>query len=220
MKIDCHVHSVYSYDAIAKPEELVKRAKQRGLDGFALTDHNTVEGIKKVDEVARKYGLLFIPGEEVMIFENGKRDGELVVLFVSEKINPGTTEEVIDQANAQDAVVVVAHPYSWIKVPEKALQIAIKRNLPVEVFNSRNFLAIMNQKALQFAHSNKLPQTGGSDAHFAAEVGNGYTECDASDLEEFRKSLRGRRTRGCGIKSNVFYRFLGPLIKVGLLKRF
>ena len=44
MKADLHVHSHYS-DGTCSIEELIQQAKEKGLDCFALTDHDTLQGI-------------------------------------------------------------------------------------------------------------------------------------------------------------------------------
>jgi len=51
MKYDLHIHSKYSYDGILEPRDIVKIAIKRGLDGIAITDHNTVKGALE----AKKY---------------------------------------------------------------------------------------------------------------------------------------------------------------------
>ena len=40
-RIDLHCHSRFSADGVSEPEEMVQAAKERGLHGFAITDHNT-----------------------------------------------------------------------------------------------------------------------------------------------------------------------------------
>src|SRR5690349_9172956 len=47
MCIDLHTHSIYS-DGTSTPAELVELAVQNGLQGLALTDHDTVEGVSEV----------------------------------------------------------------------------------------------------------------------------------------------------------------------------
>ena len=47
MKCDLHMHSYYS-DGDASPEELVKMAKDKGLKCIALTDHDTLRGVKEI----------------------------------------------------------------------------------------------------------------------------------------------------------------------------
>ena len=48
---DLHIHSKYSYDGILEPKDIVKIAIKKGLDGIAITDHNTVKGALE----AKKY---------------------------------------------------------------------------------------------------------------------------------------------------------------------
>jgi predicted metal-dependent phosphoesterase TrpH len=80
MRFDLHIHSNYS-DGKADVKEIIKAAKRRGLDGIALTDHDTTRGIP----AARKYiqeqniDLVLIPGVEVSTSED-----HLLVLGVEE----------------------------------------------------------------------------------------------------------------------------------------
>ena len=43
--IDLHSHSTAS-DGALSPTELVKYAKEKGLEAIAITDHDTVEGVE------------------------------------------------------------------------------------------------------------------------------------------------------------------------------
>ena len=47
--IDMHTHTNYS-DGDLSPQELIKLAIDKGIGTLAITDHNTVEGIKKVNK--------------------------------------------------------------------------------------------------------------------------------------------------------------------------
>lgn len=62
--IDLHTHSTES-DGTLTPEELMRQAKACGLSAIALTDHDTVDGIKKAAPVAEKLGLELVPGIEL-----------------------------------------------------------------------------------------------------------------------------------------------------------
>lgn len=64
MLIDLHLHSTAS-DGRWTPDELVAEARARGLDGFALTDHDTVAGVPAAMEAARDAGLWCIPAIEI-----------------------------------------------------------------------------------------------------------------------------------------------------------
>lgn len=61
---DLHMHSIYS-DGTLTPAELVQKAAEIGLDGFALTDHDSVDGQEAAEEEAGRHRLLFIPGVEL-----------------------------------------------------------------------------------------------------------------------------------------------------------
>lgn len=61
--IDLHVHSTAS-DGTCSPSELVELAIQKGLRAFALTDHDTTDGIDEALEAARDTDLEVIRGIE------------------------------------------------------------------------------------------------------------------------------------------------------------
>lgn len=52
LPVDLHVHSNYS-DGTYSPRELVDYAMEKGLSAFALTDHDTVDGLPEALEYAR-----------------------------------------------------------------------------------------------------------------------------------------------------------------------
>jgi len=64
MIIDLHNHSYYS-DGVLSPTEVVRLAKEQECDIFALTDHDTTDGLVEAKIEARKLGLKFVPGVEV-----------------------------------------------------------------------------------------------------------------------------------------------------------
>lgn len=63
-RIDLHVHSTES-DGTLTPIELVQKAYEMGLSAFAITDHDTVNGIAPAKEVAKNLGIEFITGVEL-----------------------------------------------------------------------------------------------------------------------------------------------------------
>ena len=64
MIIDLHNHSYYS-DGVLSPKEVVSSAKEQGCDVFALTDHDTTDGLVEAQQQADKIGLKLIHGVEV-----------------------------------------------------------------------------------------------------------------------------------------------------------
>ena len=73
---DLHTHTVHS-DGTTEPEDNVLLAKQAGLAGIALTDHDTVTGWTQMREASERHGLLFVPGIEL----STERDGRSVHLL-------------------------------------------------------------------------------------------------------------------------------------------
>jgi len=66
MRVDLHTHSTAS-DGTDAPADLPRLAKQAGLAGFALTDHDTTAGLAAAAAAAKKIGLTFVPGIELSI---------------------------------------------------------------------------------------------------------------------------------------------------------
>jgi len=63
---DLHNHSTAS-DGLLSPTQLVELGASLGVDGLALTDHDTVDGIGEAADAARRLGLRFIPGVEISV---------------------------------------------------------------------------------------------------------------------------------------------------------
>lgn len=61
---DLHVHTTYS-DSTLTPEELISKAKERGLSAIAITDHDIVDGIPSAIVAGEKFGIEIIPGVEL-----------------------------------------------------------------------------------------------------------------------------------------------------------
>ena len=86
IKVDLHVHTPWSScycdhmmpeaGLSTSPEDIVATALRVGLQGIAITDHNTVEGIDAARKAALKYGLPFLPG-----IEFSARGGHVLALF-------------------------------------------------------------------------------------------------------------------------------------------
>lgn len=71
-KGDFHIHSSES-DGELKPGEIVLLAKDRKLDIIAITDHNTISGVKQAVRVGDIHGVKVIPGIELSTRYKGCR---------------------------------------------------------------------------------------------------------------------------------------------------
>lgn len=80
---DLHTHSAYS-DGTLMPAEIVAMAKEIGLGGVALTDHNTVAGLPELFRAAQGTGVEAIGGVELST-DYGEVELHLVGLFIREE---------------------------------------------------------------------------------------------------------------------------------------
>ena len=63
---DLHSHSLAS-DGTLSPDQLVQAAVAAGVDVLALTDHDSVDGIKEAHDSAIRAGLQLVPGVEISV---------------------------------------------------------------------------------------------------------------------------------------------------------
>ncbi len=63
---DLHCHTTAS-DGSDTPAELVKLARDAGLAAIAVTDHDTLEGVKEAIAVGKELGIEVIPGVELSV---------------------------------------------------------------------------------------------------------------------------------------------------------
>jgi len=72
--VDLHTHSNIS-DGDYSPAELVLEVQKRGISAFALTDHDTLDGLEPARNAAKAAGIRFIPGIEINIQWTGEGSG-------------------------------------------------------------------------------------------------------------------------------------------------
>ncbi len=90
--VDLHTHSTAS-DGTFSPKELVRLAKATGLFALALTDHDTVDGLREAEEEARVQGLNFVPGVEISVKFDGPGHCHILGYFVDK--NSGILNETL-----------------------------------------------------------------------------------------------------------------------------
>ncbi|VVB54071.1 Error-prone DNA polymerase [uncultured archaeon] len=179
MKYDMHIHSKYSSDGIMDVKEIVKIAIKRGLDGIAITDHNTIKGGIE----AKKYeidSLKVIIGSEIMT-----EKGEVIGLFLSEEIRSGMFQDVINDIRDQNGIIIIPHPFDEMR--HSSFQPAeedIKFIDCIEGFNSRCLFQKYNKNAKEFAKRHNMAITAGSDAHFINEIANAGVITEIEDIRE------------------------------------
>lgn len=195
LRIDLHVHSVYSQDSCVTFEDAVRRCHEEGLDGFAFTDHDAMAEfpVRKAEEG----GVVFIPGVEISAV------GAHVLAFDINELVPMELpiSETVDRIHDQGGIAIVAHPYSVFRTWVSAREIEEAGFDCVEVANAAQFpYGMMVKKNEELAERLGLPMTGGSDAHIPRTIGRAYTilEAEAGDIEGVLGALRKGDTEAEG----------------------
>ncbi len=211
MRIDCHTHTKYSFDAFCRPKEWIKTAKKAGLDAIAVTDHNTTKAWPELKQLSKQLDLPVIFGEEIKT-----TNGDVIGLFLNKEIKKGSPLEVIDKIREQDGIVIIPHPFDKYRGFKGNAGLIAKKIDAIEVFNSRVIKNSENRQALDFAKKYKLGLTGGSDAHACFEIGRAYTISKGNTIEDFRKALKKRKTKVSGRLSSPLVHLISTIAKTGI----
>lgn len=199
MKFDLHIHSSHSRDGASSPRDIVLRCKSLGLGGFAIADHNAIQGALEAVPLAAEHGLVAVRAVEV-----STTDGHVLAYGIDELVPRGLSiADTIDRIHAAGGLAVAAHP---VRFPSGIGLDAVKGHGfdAVEVLNGGSSRR-SNMRARRVAGELKLPVTAGSDAHGIDEVGKSYVEADGvSSEDELLDVVRaGKVTPGGRSRSRV-----------------
>lgn len=195
VRLDLHVHSRHSPDGRMEVDEIVDQLAYAGVQGFALTDHNSVAGHARLGELRTKFPMYwFIPGVEV-----STREGHLLLYGVDEAPPAHRPlAETLEWARARAAVAVLAHPFRWAHGVGRALA----ERAPVDGLETKNGhnAELANARAEFVAARRAIGATGGSDAHRRRDVGRAFTELTAevASVDDVLERLRRGLSRGSG----------------------
>ena len=194
MKLELHSHSWYSKGRILKeenivsPVEMVKEARRKGLNGIAITDHDS---LKSWDSLKRmKFdNFIIIPGEEI-----STRQGHLIALGIAEVIKPGQEVlETIDKIHQQGGIAIAPHPFD---IGKKGIRNFSRFADAIEVFNAMNLDRFANLRTLKYAKKFKKPMVAGSDAHLKEWIGRGSVEINSDyNLDSVLKEIKKGNTK-------------------------
>jgi hypothetical protein len=196
LTFDLHVHTDFSYDGCDGIDAIIERAKRVGLDGVAITDHNTVEGALFALEYVKEndIDLIVIPGVEI-----STSMGHLIALGVKDDIPAGMSpEKTIEITRDIGGVIIAPHPFHPFR---HSIGNPGKLDIDaIETFNSRYLTGSSNRKASRYARKSEIPAVAGSDAHVAEAVGLGRTEIESSDsMRSILEGIRNGHTRVVGL---------------------
>jgi predicted metal-dependent phosphoesterase TrpH len=188
MKIDCHCHTVYSkhflwgFDALNSPLEMIKAAMKKGIDGLAITDHNTVKGGLVAKKVGKRFkDFTIIVGAEIRTIE-----GEIIALDIKENVPTKLSiEETVEKIHALGGIATAPHPFGNYVFRTCAGKKSLMADA-IEVYNS-TLTNGQNKKALELANLFKKSVTAGSDSHSSREVGNAGIIVEGDPIEDILK---------------------------------
>lgn len=217
---DMHVHTNHS-DGLVRVPELLNHLRRHGL-GAAITDHNTIAGVRKACS-CKEAAELILPGIEVsaadgphlLIYFDNLRD---LTSYYNESIKGHqgacphmatdlSTEKIVGEANESGGLVIAAHPYGYAMLVRGVLKAIDVGMIAPTVLDQIDGLEVicgglshaLNTRAETYATAHNFCMTGGSDAHTLREVGRAVTTADEPlTPAEFLEAVRHQKTNVIG----------------------
>ncbi len=216
--IDLHTHTFFS-DGELSPSELVYRARVRGYDTIALTDHGDfslfdliIPRIRRIEkDLSSCYGIKVIPGIEITyvppaliaraVRECRRRGAKIVVVHgetPAETVPPGTNRAAI-----LSGADILAHPG---KITPDEAKLAREKNVCLEITTRRGHNAT-NRHVARLAKEFGAPLVLDTDSHSPENLLNeeiiaatlamsGLGKKDFRVMQDNARRLVSRRTRG------------------------
>ncbi len=197
--VDLHTHTRYGSNcSYTDPLELIQRAKEAGLDGVCITEHNAPWEEVALSRLSAETEFALFGGIEV-----STEVGDVLVFGVANSFLPGRRiEEVRRIVDEADGVMIAAHPFRWYSLPGVVLDEEEASRQPifqwvdaVEVFNG-----VSPRGEVQFScrvlERLELRGVGGSDSHAPHVVGSCFTR--------FERSIRTVRDLVVEVKAGRF----------------
>jgi predicted metal-dependent phosphoesterase TrpH len=220
LKLDAHVHTVHSgktslfplslimNESYNTPEGVYRRAKARGMDLVAITDHDTISGAMTIadrpDVIVGCEVTATFPRDGVRVHLNvlditraqfdeiDRRRGDVAVLlpFLHEQRIFTSLNHVASHVNGQITATHIAALMPWIDA--------------LEVRNGSRLVS-QNQTAESLAEACGKVGVAGSDSHTRRGIGRTYMVADeAKNRTEFMAALREGRVRVEGQHGHYF----------------
>ncbi len=202
---DLHIHTTaYSGCSNMSPDDMAVAAKDAGLDGVCITEHNRLWNKRDTESLSRKHGITILRGMEVTT-----TGGDILVFGLDQEPRQMWTSEAADRSgksgwpdiadrplyplpparlksrvDAAGALAIAAHPFRRFLVfgfGELPMNLEEAMSNPtfshvhgLEVHNSMSTFQ-ENDLARQVAEALGCIKFGGSDAHSTTAVGSCVT---------------------------------------------
>ncbi len=200
---DLHIHSIHSPDGIASVPAILKHVAQNtDLDVIAITDHNSMAGVRQALDLAPRYGVAVIPGCEVSTSE-----GHLLALFIERLVPAGLSlAQTLRRVAAQGGLCVAPHPLargchslSLDAIRAALRDVSLARTLAgVEVYNGGLIYTRRNLAVAAQARQLPTADIGASDSHVLHTIGQGSTHFAGKTAADLRRTLEMATTTALG----------------------
>lgn len=203
---ELHLHSKYSFDCLLCPANIVRRAKKKGLNTIAITDHNTIRGALEAKAINLDPNFSVIIGSEIETDQ-----GDIIGLFLTQEIESRKCLEVIAEIHEQGGIAVLPHPYKVHKLDDQLLNLVDV----IEISNAKDSLE-NDQKARKLAEKYHKPMIVGSDAHFLSQIGKNRNIF----WQDLREGILQGKASFITSKTLQRYHSLGKIIKLVKQKKY
>lgn len=192
INVELHTHTCHSHDSTLGKWFYLLMLKLRRINVVAITDHDEIEGALKFKPFLEKHSIRVIIGEEIF-----SSKGEIIGLFINEKISPGKSpRDTMLEIKKQGGIVYIPHPYDEKRYKTVLVEEEIQKNLDlidiIEVHNGRNIKRYFSEIQLEIANRYNTTKAIGSDAHTFIELGRNYNIMEEfnDDPQKFKENLK------------------------------
>lgn len=199
-RADLHVHTNLS-DGTASPQRVLTETQRHGLRVIAVTDHDSLEGAKRVRDLAQEQGL---PIEIVLGTEVTTTSGHCIGLFLAKRIKMyKSVEYSLEAIKEQGGLCVVPHPLGRLvpSLSRRKIDALLNRGFVIdgiELYNPSPANAAYRAEVRRLNGDWGFAAVGSSDAHFWQHIGAGYTLFAGTTAADLRRALETRTTRSGG----------------------
>ena len=193
MLIDLHIHEKqFSKDSFLALEEIVKIAKEKGLDAICITDHDSMGLREYAAEYTKKTGFPIFVGIEFYSLQ-----GDILAFGIDSYPDKRVSaQEFIDYVHAQGGVVIAAHPFRHNRRGLEDNLATLKGVDAVEILNGST-MPDATMMAVQYAKKYGFATTGGSDCHYPHKVGTcaTYFEEPIHTMDELVAAIKNHKCK-------------------------
>ncbi len=209
-RLELHNHTTES-DGSLTPLELIEFMHQNRADAFAITDHNTISGHRKIEKLLKqtKTPISCIYGMEYTTYYGHILCFNLKEYVSWENINLHKPELLFAAARAKGALVGIAHPFSYGHPFARGcrfdMEITDYNSFDfIEIFNNPEPLHEVNERALLWwedlvLKGYPLSFTCGMDLHGKRDMDNQFATFiegsrDGDIAAELETALKQKKT--------------------------